>query len=51
MSAIPGTMRIYFMILPGETWTWLETFWARTTHADGANAENCRIELSLFWRS
>ena len=28
----------------------LETNWVRTTYADGANAENRRIQLSLFWR-
>ena len=28
----------------------LMTNWVRTTYADGANAENHRIQLSLFWR-
>lgn len=28
----------------------LETNWVRTTYADGVNAENRRIQLSLFWR-
>jgi hypothetical protein len=28
----------------------LETIWARTTYADGSNAENRRIQLSFFWR-
>ena len=28
----------------------LETNWVRTTYADGANAENHRIQLSFFWR-
>ena len=28
----------------------LMTNWVRTTYADGANAENHRIQLSFFWR-
>jgi hypothetical protein len=28
----------------------LTTNWVRTTYADGANAENHRIQLSFFWR-
>ena len=28
----------------------LETNWTRTSYADGSNAENRRIQLSLFWR-
>ena len=28
----------------------LETIWARTTYADGSNAENRRVQLSFFWR-
>ena len=28
----------------------LETNWVRTTYADGANAENHRVQLSFFWR-
>ena len=28
----------------------LQTTWVRTTYADGSNAENRRIQLSLFWR-
>ncbi len=27
-----------------------ETIWVRTTYADGSDAENRRVQLSLFWR-
>jgi len=33
-----------------ELRTALMTNWVRTTYADGANAENHRIQLSFFWR-
>jgi hypothetical protein len=33
-----------------EIRTALTTNWVRTTYADGANAENHRIQLSFFWR-
>ena len=28
----------------------LETNWTRTSYADGSNAENRRVQLSLYWR-
>jgi len=28
----------------------LETIWTLTSYADGSNAENCRVQLSLSWR-
>jgi hypothetical protein len=28
----------------------LEAIWARTSYADGSNAENRRVQLSFFWR-
>lgn len=28
----------------------LETMWVRTTYADGAHAENRRVQLTFFWR-